>query len=85
MPTQNNLLIRIDERQKEMARDMSIINNKLDLMVLNNEEYKDLKRKVSTLWDERNKLIGWMLGAGLVGGTTGALVKQLVSTVFAKF
>jgi len=85
MPTQNNLLIRIDERQKEMARDMSIINNKLDLMVLNNEEYKDLKRKVSTLWDERNKLIGWMLGAGLVGGTTGALFKQLVSTVFAKF
>jgi len=85
MTTQNNLLIRIDERQKDMSKDISVINKKLDCMVINNEEYKDLKKKVFTMWDERNKLIGWMLACGVVGGSTGALFKQLVSSVFAKF
>ena len=68
-----------------MSKDISSIKKKLNCVVVDDGEYRELKRKVNTIWDERNKLIGWMLGAGLVGGTTGALVKQLVSNVFAKF
>jgi len=56
----------------------------VDCMVKDDESYKSLKIKVNTLWDERNKLIGWLFGAGVVGGTTGALIKQLVTGVFAK-
>lgn len=84
MESDNKLLIRIDERQKGMANDITDIKHALDITVKDDDEYKDLKKKICILWDERNKLIGWLLACGVVGGTTGALIKQLVTGVFAK-
>lgn len=84
METDNKLLIRIDERQKQMSVDIKEVKENLNCVVRDDDEYKDFKKKVYTLWDERNKLIGWLLACGVVGGTTGALIKQIVSGVFAK-
>lgn len=41
METQNNLLIRIDERQKDMAKDLLSIKSKLDTMVTDENVKKD--------------------------------------------
>jgi len=84
METDNKLLIRIDERQIKMSEDIDEIKKSLDCTVKNNDDFKAFKKKVDTLWDERNKLLGWMMGAGLVGGVTGSFLKNLVSGVFEK-
>jgi hypothetical protein len=89
--TNETLLIRIDERQKEMSKKLDNISNGLSNKIdceefeqFKNKEFKELKDKMSTLWDERNKLIGLLLACGIIGGTTGAMIKQVVSSVFAR-
>ena len=52
-------------------------------MVPNDSEYKELKIKVDSLWDSKNKLVGWMLGAGIAGGGVSALLSGAVKTVLA--
>jgi hypothetical protein len=84
MESDNKLLIRIDERQKQVANDIVEIKDSLKCTVKDDDDFKDLKNKVKTLWDERNKVIGWLLACGIVGGTTGALIKNFVASVFAK-
>lgn len=78
------LLARIDERQKQMSDDIKEIKEASNSFVKNDDDFKDFKTKIKTLWDERNKLVGWMIGTGIVGGLTGSIVKNLVTTVFAK-
>ena len=46
--------------------------------------FETVKKRNETMWDERNKIIGYLLACGVIGGTTGALVKQFVMGVFAK-
>lgn len=67
-----------------MKKGIDDIKGILNCTVKEDDDFKILKSKVNTLWDERNKLIGWLLACGIVGGTTGALIKQLVTGVFAK-
>ena len=59
------------------------IKEKLNCMVPNDSEYKELKFKVDNLWDSKNKLVGWMLGAGIAGGGVSALLNGLIKTVSA--
>lgn len=66
-----------------MKKGIDDIKGILNCTVKEDDDFKSMKAKVNTLWDERNKLIGWMLGAGIIGGTTGALAKQIVTSVFA--
>ncbi len=61
------------------------IENKIDCMVPNDAEYRELKLKVDSLWDSKNKLVGWMLGAGIAGGGVSALLSSLVKTISAQF
>lgn len=83
MESDNKLLIRIDERQKEMSKKIDSISlnlvNKVDC-----SDFEDFKKKVAIMWDDRNRVIGWLLACGVIGGTTGALIKQFVSGVLAK-
>ena len=59
------------------------IKNKMECMVPNDSEYKELKIKVDSLWDSKNKLVGWMLGAGIAGGGVSALLSGVVKSVLA--
>ena len=59
------------------------IKNSLNCMVKNDDDYKDMKDKVDTLWDIKNKLIGYMLGAGISGGVIGSLLKGIATDVIA--
>jgi hypothetical protein len=78
------LLVRIDERQKKMAIDMVEIKKCLKSTVMDDEEFKQMKSRLDTLWDDRNKLIGWMIGTGVIGGAVGSALKQLGTAILAK-
>ena len=83
--TDHDLLIRIDERQVSISRKITDLCDILKFKVNNDEEYKEMVRKVDNLWDSKNKMIGWMVGAGASGGLISTLIKNLVEGVFAKW
>lgn len=68
-----------------MKQGIDDIKGSLDCMVKNDDEYRELKLKVDSLWDSKNKLVGWMLGAGIAGGGVSALLSSLVKTISAQF
>jgi len=54
-------------------------------MVKNDDDYKEMENKVDTLWDIKNKLIGYGLGIGIISGFTGSMLKGIASDVLAMF
>ncbi len=84
MVKNNDLLIRIDERQKEMAKDIADIKLSLNYVVQNDDEYKDIRKKVGIMWEDRMKMIGYMIGSGITGGAIGTLLKQTITSAFTK-
>ena len=83
-PTGHELLIRIDERQEAMSKQLNTICGKVDKKVDDDKDYQEIVNKVNSLWDSKNKMIGWMVGAGATGGTIASIIKSLVSDVLAK-
>lgn len=83
--TTNKLLIRIDERQHIMSDDIKIIKTKLDFKVDDNKDYCDMKDKVYKLWDDRNKMLGYMIGAGVAGGGISTFLAGAVKTILTYF
>jgi hypothetical protein len=70
---------------KYMKEGIDTIKSSLDCMVKNDSEYKEVKTKVDQLWDDRNKLIGWLIGSGVIGGSVSVLAQSIVKTIQAKF
>lgn len=68
-----------------MKKGIDMIKDSLDCMVKNDSEYKEVKTKVDQLWDDRNKLIGWLIGSGVIGGSVSVLAQNLVKVIQAKF
>jgi len=83
-PTGHELLIRIDERVKSMSINMDDLCTQVDKKVSNDDDYQDIVKKVNNLWDMKNRMIGWMVGAGIASGTTVTLLKDLVDKVLAR-
>jgi hypothetical protein len=83
----------------KMSIDVAVILNKVDFIrdelaeikeclehsVKDDDSYREIKRKVNFLWDERNKMIGWMIGAGATGGAIASVFKGVVTDIFAKW
>ena len=70
---------------KYMKEGIDTIKSSLDCMVKNDSEYKEVKTKVDQLWDDRNKLIGWLIGSGVIGGSVSVLAQNLVKVIQAHF
>ena len=83
--TNNDLLIRIDERVKKTSEDILEIKHCLDNKVDDDIIYENRGKKIETLWDDRNKVLGWRLGAGVAGGSISSLLAGLVKTILANF
>lgn len=81
----NILLVRIDERQKEMCKDLDEIKQSLKTKVSDGKDYQDMSKKVDTLWDDRNKVLGMVIAAGMLGGTFPLLLQGLVKAILANF
>ena len=88
-PTTNNQLgidiAVIANKVETIKENVMEIKQKLNCMVPNDSEYKELKMKVDSLWDSKNKLVGWMLGAGIAGGGVSAVLSGLIKVIQAKF
>lgn len=82
--TVKELLIRIDERQKLMVKRMDnferMINKKADTSDL--EPYC---AKTDKMWDERNRIVGWIVGGGLTGGVVSQVLGTALRAVLAMF
>ena len=93
--TNETLLIRIDERQKEMAKKIDEMSSKLDKVVMEEDcdkrqsnfcsEMKTVKKDVDDLKALKNKLIGWIAGVAVVGGSVGGLTVKGLSQILAYF
>ena len=70
---------------KYMKEGIDTIKSSLDCMVKNDSEYKEVKTKVDQLWDDRNKLIGWLIGSGIIGGSVSVMAQNLIKTIQAQF
>ena len=82
--TTRELLIRVDERQANISKKL----NDLKILLDSKADTSDLDpycKKVDTLWDERNRVLGWIVGAGLLGGGVSQVLSSLVKVVLAKF
>lgn len=88
MPEQNNftnkeLLIRIDERQQNLCKEVAEIKKILSEKVDFDEEYKEMARRVNELWDWRNKVLGMATMAGAATSLVFNLVLKVIS-VYAR-
>ena len=61
------------------------VNSSLDCMVKNDDEYKEIKTKVDSLWDDRNRLIGWLFGVGFISSGFTLLANNLIKVIEAHF
>ena len=68
-----------------MKKGIDDIKGSLNCMVKNDDDYKEMKDKVDTLWDDKNKLIGWLIGSGVIGGSVSVLAQNLVKVIEAHF
>lgn len=79
------LLIRIDERQQIIKAKVEGIEKCVARAVtIDNDEYKEMKARVDNLWDSKNKMIGWMIGAGAAGGSIVTILRTIATDVLAK-
>lgn len=63
--TQRELIIRMDERLKQLQEDVGKLTMTLLSKVNDDQSYKDTVTKVNKMWDDRNKLVGYIAAASL--------------------
>ena len=82
--TDHDLLLRIDERQQAIKAKVASIEASLSGVVKDcDDEYQEMRNKVDSMWDSKNRVVGWLLGCGIAGGTISTLLTGLVKTVLA--
>ena len=79
------LLIRIDERQKTIVKKLAEMSLVLLGKVDRDEEYERMCEKVQKMWDKWNLAVGYMVGAGVVGGLASKLLSGFASSAMAMF
>lgn len=78
--TNKELLIRLDERQKTIFNKLGDIEKKLNGKVDHDEDYAEMKNKVTKLWDWKNKVEGKAAVLGALAGAIAALVMKLIES-----
>ncbi|MBU1092533.1 hypothetical protein KJ836_02610 [Patescibacteria group bacterium] len=82
----HDLLLRIDERQRNIKNQVNSVKNSLNCVVkTTDDDYIEIRTKVDSMWDSKNKMIGWMLGAGIAGGGIATFMKTLTIEVLGFF
>lgn len=80
----NELLVRIDERQIAIKLDISDIKKCLTDKVTNDDEYKEVCRWAEDWRDTKNKALGYLVGASVGGGVVANLISGIVKAVLAR-
>lgn len=82
--TNKDLLIRIDERQKYILKVISAFQVALSLKV-DKDDFDPYAKKIDKIWDERNRIIGYIVGGGLAGGAISQVLGSALKAVLAYF
>ena len=69
-----------DDVTRKLEHLESCLNAKVSLL-----DFTDYKSKTDRLWDERNRMIGYVIGGGITGGVVAQGLTKLVTEVMAKF
>lgn len=83
-----DLLIRIDERQQAITRQIGLISKKLDTKLDRREFvdfYRDDFKPVKDKADKVDRTLLLMFGAALGGGTVGGLINRVAEIALAIF
>lgn len=73
--TQRELLYRIDERQKQLLKEVMDIKKALQGKVDNDSKYQDMVYKFSIIWDKYNSIKGFVW---LINGL-GVLINLMIA------
>ena len=82
--TERELLIRIDERQKSMNESIIRIESNMSSKVDNNQDYKDMVLRVSTMWDLKNRTMGYASALSAVIAVAATLIIEYIRSLFVK-
>jgi predicted RNase H-related nuclease YkuK (DUF458 family) len=81
--TYRELIKEITALRAELTAGIKEIMDCVDTKV-SYKTFSDVKTKTDKMWDERNRVIGYILGGGIVGGATSAAIVKTVTEVLAK-
>ena len=70
----HDLLVRIDERQAHILLELKELKNSQKNYVCYDDNFKEMEGKIDTLWDMRNKMLGYSAAAGALG----AVILQVI-------
>lgn len=90
--TNKDLLVRIDERQKQIIKEIEAINCKLDKKLDKAEfaefctsDFMPVQKKTEEHEKNWNRMFGYGVGVAVGGGAVGGLVSKAVTAVLAGF
>ena len=81
--TYRELIKEIKELKTELSERMKSLENCIDERVTL-VEFSEYKNKTNSLWDERNKIVGYVIGGGAVGGMISSGMGKIITEVMAK-
>jgi hypothetical protein len=82
--TYRELIKEIRTLNDDVTRKLEHLENSLNAKV-SVEDFAEYKAKTDKLWDEHNKMIGYVIGGGITGGVVAQGLTKLVTEVMAKF
>lgn len=83
--TNKELLYRIDERQQVIMKAITSIQESVEERVMNDEEYKEMRKKVEMLWEAQIQLKTIVKMAIAIGGFVGGVAASLVTYFITNF
>jgi plasmid replication initiation protein len=72
---------------KNINNEVGEIKNQLDCVVTDEKcrerqtNFNNYKTKIDTLWDDRNRLLGWIAGISVVAGSAGGGIAYLLNSL----
>ncbi len=63
-----------DENRQQLVEIKECLGSKVDV-----SDFVVVKERTNRMWDERNKFVGWALGAGVAGGGAAAVINSIIS------
>lgn len=80
--TNRELLVRIDERQRAIIKHLELIDLQLENKV-DCKDFEPYEKKINTMWDDRNKVLGMVALSSLGGGTVVYVIGKIITNIMA--
>lgn len=82
--TYRELIKEIRTLNDDLTKKLEHLENSLNAKV-SIKDFAEYRTKTDKLWDDRNKVIGYVIGGGITGGVVAQGLVKLVSEITAYF